>query len=244
MPEHENSKDCGCWGCVQMKTSESGEVPVESRSMYRLVQVWRLRDQLLESTHEIERLPEGPRVVKTEALLLLLDRALKPSGEPGSGGTSSGPGLPLDAAALDLQMKIEQEANDQYWLRYPGKAAPGLHDKVIQWVDGLSIHHENGSVTVDDDALNECHRVLASWVQEIESLLNPPIIVALRRPCPSCNSNEIREELNGERVVNRAVVAQIRRGNKETSVLVLCRVCGAEWKGSDIHILEQLTRSA
>ncbi|MGV2950873.1 hypothetical protein ACNPM8_01655 [Glutamicibacter sp. AGC46] len=229
---------------VQMKSSENGAMAVENRSMYRLVQVWRLRDQLLESTHEIERLPEGPRVVKTEALLLLLARALKPSGEAGSGGSSSGPGLPLDAAALDLQMKIEQEANDQYWIRYPGKPAPGLHDKVIQWVESLSIQHESGSVSVDEEALNECHRVLASWVQEIESLLNPPIIVALRRPCPACHSNEVHEELNGERVVNRAVVAQIRRGKKDTSVLVLCRVCGAEWQGSDIHILEQLTRPA
>jgi len=236
VPEHKDSADCGCWGCVQLRLAESRGVAVESRSMYRLVQVWRLRDQLLEGAHDIERLPgEGPRVVKTEALLVLLEQAIRPSGESGSGGASSGPGLPLDAAALDLQMKINQEANDQYWLQYPGMAAPGLEDKINLWVGGLSEKPEC------EEAVTECHRVLSSWVQEIEGLLNPPIIVALRRPCPACHANEIHEELNGEKVVNRAVVARIDRGEK-AAVMVTCRGCGAQWKGQDIHLLEQLTR--
>lgn len=236
MPEHVEDSSCICWGCISLKTE--GAFTVQERAVYRRLQVWRLRDQLLEATHDIAHLPEGPRVVKTEALLDLLEQAVKPSGEIGSGGGggASGPGLPLDAAALDLMVKIQQESNDQYWLRYPGKSAPSLEDKIRGWVDGLSDKAE------DQEAVADCHRVLASWVNEIESLLNPPIIVALRRPCPACHSDEVREELNGEKVVNRAVVATISR-DQSSAVVVRCRVCKAEWAGRDIHTLEELTRS-
>ena len=236
MPECSGEPGCRCWGHIQEVTYDEGVV-VEDRLAYKRAMVWRYRDQLVSQTPHIAKLPTGPRVVMVPPLLLELKQEIKPSGEVSAGGSGSGPGVPIAAAALDLWQEISQGITDRFWVAFEKSQKDMPEDLVGRlnyWIDELGD---------DESAITEAHKTLGYWVAEIERLFDPPVVVALRRPCPACHANEVREQVDGETVVNRAVVATIRT-ESSPSVVVVCKECGAQWQGESIHLLEELTRPA
>ncbi|MFJ2618179.1 hypothetical protein [Glutamicibacter sp. NPDC087344] len=196
---------------------------------------WRLRDRLLEWSPEMLQVEdEGLRVGMQKPLLLELQEQIKPSGEVGSGGGGGvEPGLPVSADALSLMQDIEREMNERVWLLPNPEARPDkLAPRIRFWVDALNDHPE---------LIDECHKVLGSWVRSIDELFDPPTVVQMRRVCPACHSSHVIEDVAGEPVRNRAVVAVIRP-KSDPAVVIECKVCGARWQGSSIHELEQDTR--
>ena len=244
MPEHVDFGVCGCWGCVQESAGEKAlmqEIVVSPGQQLKRARAWRLRDRLLSWSPEILQVEgHGPRVGMQKPLLLELQEQIRPSGEVGAGGGGGvEPGLPVAADALSLMQDIEREMNERIWLLPNTEERPEkLGERIGWWVDALTDH---------PDLIDECYKVLGSWVRSIEELFDPPTVVRLRRVCPACHSSHVVEEANGEKVQNRALVATIRRktaSEKSTvpAVVIDCKVCGATWSGGSIHELEQDTR--
>lgn len=208
---------------------------LSEKQQLKRARTWRLRDRLLEWSPEILQVEgEGPRVGMQKPLLLELQEQIKPSGEVGAGGGGGvEPGLPVSADALSLMQDIEQEMNERIWLLPNAEARPEkLAPRIRFWVEALNDA---------PDLIDECHRVLGSWVRMIDELFNPPTVVQMRRVCPACHSSHVVEEVDGEKVQNRAVIAVIRP-KSDPAVVIECKACGARWQGSSIHDLEQDTR--
>ena len=241
MPAHKDSPDCDCWGCIQVSLMK-GIIVVEVSERLQVMRgrTWRLRDRLLSWSPEVLHLEgEGPRVGMLKPLLVELQERVRPSGEPSSGGGgSSEPGLPVAANALSLMQDIENEMNQRIW-ELPSSDAgrpEKLGPRIAYWVSLLEDH---------PDLIQECHQVLAGWVDRIEVLFDPPVTVELRRSCPACHASYVVSQMVddplGESVRNRALVATIKQGNDESCV-ISCRSCDARWSGRDINQLEMDTR--
>lgn len=239
MPEHVDFGVCRCWGCVQESVGEKAltqEIVVSPSQQLKRARTWRLRDRLLLWSPETLWVEgQGPRIGMQKPLLLELQEQIRPSGEVGAGGGGSvEPGLPVAADALSLMQDIEREMNERIWLLPDAQERPEkLGERIGFWVDALTKHPH---------LIDECHKILGSWVRSIEELFDPPTVVQLRRVCPACHSSHVVEEVNGEQVQNRALVATIRR-EATPSVVIQCKVCGARWSGESIHALEEATRA-
>lgn len=191
----------------------------------------RLADRLTVVTPVMMATDAGPVLVQARPLLEELQAAIRPSGERKSGPSGAvGSGAPLDLTALRLMCQVQEETADLYWrvrstpgvpVRRPGLGGYTLLERIRFVADHA------GPAGVEADAA----RVFAGWAADIERLLDPPKVVALRGiACPACGEATTPTFDDAGELVDVAALsvtlAEVPRAR--------CGECGAVWVGPEV----------
>lgn len=163
----------------------------------------------------------GARTYPTElALFTQLEQELSSSSRR-SGGTSSGPRIPIALAAVMLWSEIRETLATMHI------AITGHDDhrkppaqKLQEWAAWAG----------PDDAA-KCLRTATAWANAIEQLINPVRRTEITGPCPTadCGATHAWTWEDGEYVRNTAITA--------TGSEARCGACGTVWMGAELHSL-------
>lgn len=207
MPEHVESGQCGCWGCLQ-----EAELRNSLRSSVTL----------LTSAHHAV-MPSGSEEFRTgmeDALLDQLEAAKDPSGE-GGGSSGSAKGAPCDLTAVDLEERFRRELarwSDRWGASQ--RAGGSLSGSVI-WA-----HRESGRLS--PEAADTLAKALRSWVSLIQDMLHPPRQTPLDGRCPVCQAVEVQAQDDEGRPVRKAALVAV--WDQARIDHVICRHCESVWQ--------------
>ena len=200
----------------------------------------RLCDRLVRHTPETatyrdEEGREGVHYWSEPPLIGLLREAIHPdvSTSGGGGGRAAGSPAPLSVEAVNKFMLIEKQATDLYWENHRGPAQLASLEGRVLWL--------NEHMRSDPARRLELHRHMRRWVLEIETLLDPAKVIALRgHRCPSCH-NEWAMVREGDELFRRSALSV---AVSSVQVLGSCAACLAEWPADSLVGLGQIMRHA
>lgn len=170
-------------------------------------------------------------------LLAELRAAVHPSGGHSSGSSTPEPGSPLDLGAMELMTSIQDEVNQAYWLVKDATRRPGLGGYTLE--ERLRFVRRRVAESLDrpegpgflPEARPELIEDAPVWVEQIETLFDPPKIVPLAgHACPVCHTERTSVLLNtGER--GDAWALSVRFGEP---MVASCAECGERWPGREL----------
>ena len=213
MPEHIDSIDCGCWGCIS-----DWEVRSVARDSLKLLVDDRLRVDLV-AADELE----GREIPLEFSLLKQLKMAAELKGSEGSCAGASRSGVPVDLVAVELLGSISREL---HWDAIELLACDP-YSQEDPFVDARAV------LSRIDDLPAEVLAVRGprwrSWVVQIQAYLAPERRTPVQGKCPSaeCGASEwFTYDEDGGRLVAPAMVA-LWEG--ERIELVMCNCCFEVW---------------
>lgn len=165
--------------------------------------------------------------LQREPLLVLLQRAIVPSGEGGGGGRSQDR-VPLSTEALQVWQSIDERSRAgglQVGHLVAGRA---LAERVRDFADHAAVAWRTGQVSESDWA--HLSEEPAKWVQQIEDLLDPPRTKELKPRCPRCGELWVSDPRERE-TRHHCLLLHFRDGGPEA--WAECRRCSQTWVGVD-----------
>ena len=171
---------------------------------------------------------DGPEkaTVFIPALLEQLNDAIGSS----QSSTNRGGGLAntrsvIDAGALMLEDSIRGDLAELWHLVWPNKQRPiHLPTALQRW--HVEFRRLVGDNKVEPSMAWGVAQLLGSWVKQIDSKFDPPVVIEVTRPCPSCDASHVFDFLE-DRVC--AVVIAWRKTFENSSAS--CRNCNKSWVG-------------
>jgi len=133
----------------------------------------------------------------------------------------------LDASALMLMTDIEEDIKGLWMTVFaPQRRARPVEPvravrQIMMQINKLVLDNR-----IDSEDLFKVKQIFQGWVYQIESKFDPPVLIEVTRPCPSCHQSFVYDEFN-DRLL--ALVVEWRK-SFENSVAV-CRACGKSWLG-------------
>lgn len=183
--------------------------------------------------------------VHTEKHAPLLDMLEDGISSQGAGSASSDPGIPIDAAAIELVQ--EMRGIIRSWCEALEQHIPtgNVKSALRRWYQAHVNALRSGEITdVADLAVT---KIVEGWVKTIEAKFDPPDILEWTDPCPGwknvyegdeivskkrCGARRVVVERDGDKVVQAAIFLNF------TALHAACSVCRTEWDGK--HGLMQL----
>jgi hypothetical protein len=170
----------------------------------------------------------GRTVVVHPALLPRLREAIGSS----LGGTRSGVNAPQERSVINVAAFTLYEDLDGRATVLTDDRTGWPEERLRRWRPRYAAAHQRGEVSEASWVFTI--RLLNGWAHRIEDLMDPPVVMELLAPCPSCGARYIT---TGDTRVS-ALYAGYRRGGDITA---RCRVCKALWTGeSQLVILAGL----
>lgn len=84
----------------------------------------------------------------------------------------------------------------------------------------------------DTNHLNRITTQLQSFTQRIDQLFDPPAVIQLKKPCPTCNNTNIWKIVDGEKTRQTALLL--------TQTECRCQVCGTTWTNDQYEFLGRI----
>lgn len=209
-------------------------------------------DRLTTTTPQMVRTQAGPTLVRVAPLLEMLQGMIdhRGAGAGGRSSSSSGSGAPLDMEALYLMVAVEEELAHMQWLMRSARPAPPaqLEAAAAEFrvpVDsvsgpprpgfgGMTLYERLRWTAVRAAALGRDAEVLGfvrGWVSSIERLMDPPVVIQPRKPCPACGETMAwTMDPALDELVQVPALSVVMSGRPRGS----CLECGAEWVGHEV----------
>jgi hypothetical protein len=183
---------------------------------------------------EVLQETDGPEVlIKKRTILLkpLLVQLQEAIGSSQSvvarGGGDMSTRSVLDASALMLQTDIEEDLR-QLWMTVfapSRKARPVENTRAVRQLM-VQVNKLVLDKRIENEELWNVHHIFDSWVHQIETKFDPPVVIEITRPCPKCHESFVYDEFN-DRIL--AMVVEWRKSFETSSAQ--CRACGQTWLG-------------
>lgn len=153
-----------------------------------------------------------------------LREAIHPSGNKGAGGKAAREKSLIDAGALDLYRSLEAKIHKA--AATVGADVKDLPEIVLKrWLIAARQKHAT------DAFENEWAGKLEKWAKSIDSRLNPPIVVEITAPCPSCGESKALDRDTGD-IVSALTIRYWRSGQEGIEdAETRCGFCEAVWAG-------------
>lgn len=213
MPEHIDSIDCGCWGCIS-----DWEVRSVARDSLKLLVDERLRVDLV-AADELE----GREIPLEFSLLKQLKMAAELKGSEGSCAGASRSGVPVDLVAVELLGSISRQL---HWDAIELLACDP-YAKEDPFVDARAVLGRIDELPAEVLAVRAPR--WRSWVVQIQTYLAPERRTPVQGKCPSseCGALEwFTYDEDGGRLVAPAMVA-LWEGERIEAVM--CNCCFQVW---------------
>ena len=179
---------------------------------------------------------DGPEVklekaeVMLDPLLVQLANAIGSSQSVAArGGGDISTRSVLDASALMLMTDIEEDIKGLWQALFE----PQRRARPVEPVRAVrQMMMQINKLVLDDrmegEQLLKVKQIFQSWVYQIETKFDPPVVIEITRPCPNCHQSFVYDEFNDRML---ALVVEWRK-SFENSVAV-CRACGQSWLGQN-----------
>lgn len=163
------------------------------------------------------------------ALLLKLAAAVQSNlGASHGSGSAGNERTPINVGAADLLARITGRLQAQQEFLTGDASRPRADVALLRVQLALSNRFFAGTLSVL--TLDRNTRQLATWVQQIRDLLDPPHRYGLRSPCPSCGAAMIAvADEHGHAVMMHAL--QVTERHEAEASSVVCQGCGLGWHG-------------
>jgi hypothetical protein len=185
------------------------------------------KQEVLQETDGPEVLIEK-RTILLKPLLVQLQEAIGSSQSVVSrGGGDMSTRSVLDASALMLQTDIEEDLR-QLWMTVfapSRKARPVENTRAVRQLM-VQVNKLVLDKRIENEELWNVHHIFDSWVHQIETKFDPPVVIEITRPCPKCHESFVYDEFN-DRIL--AMVVEWRKSFEASSAQ--CRACGQTWLG-------------
>lgn len=139
------------------------------------------------------------------------------------GGTRNGVRAASERSLLNVAAFTLYEDLDGRISVLTGDAAGHPEDRLRSWRNRYAASRTRGEV--DEPTWLLTVSILGGWVLRIEDLLDPPVVMELLAPCPSCGARHI---ITNQDTQMSALYAGYRRGS---DIMARCRVCSMRWTG-------------
>lgn len=185
--------------------------------------------RLSQPVHDLTRphqvavnLDDGSTTYVTEASLLNQLREAISSSSGRGGGRSSKNTVPISVEALELYQTIANKAQE-FKANFAGKTTGTLESIIQQW--SLAATKPLDAQTVE--------KTVADWCRKIRHLLDPPQVIEINAPCPSCGNRQV---INEDKEINLCLTF--------TAGTITCAVCLTTWTGSQLWELRDAIDAA
>lgn len=142
----------------------------------------------------------------------------------GAGGAAKSK-LPVQAAALDLYMRIDREIAEVWVQAFNRVPSTDRMERLLgewgAWATEETVVEVGGRTRYAPAAV-------AGWVQAIEDYLNPPRLAPIDLPCPSCSTRHMYRDVDGEEIPTATLYFRRDRNTGET-LDARCETCGVVW---------------
>lgn len=182
---------------------------------------------------------DGIEFHSVPSLLSQLRESIYNGGAPDGARMGAQAKLPIQAAALDLYMKIDRQITDAWvdvFHRVPGTDTP--ERLLSEWA---AFVQNDTLVTVDGRQVYATDAV-AGWIRMISDYFDPPRLAEIKAACIGCGEKYVYRKVDGENVRSTALKFLRDRDTGET-IDARCEACGRVWQPSQFKfLLEQIAK--